>query len=191
MNDEKRNGLSEDEVMDIKKPLEKAMLELANQKISQEQYREKLIDKTLDNLKENVSETTLGNYRKFLTKNTTPKLDKQEQINDPKQVEALTQAALKIAEFLKITFQTNEKEAKALSSINELGVNEPNIIKTLLPAISKLPSEKMIEQGKEIIKNFAPLLESSNSVLVNGTKRVLAELNPGYLRNTRMGGEKV
>ncbi|AEV92240.1 hypothetical protein [Rickettsia slovaca] len=190
MNDEKRNGLSEDEVMDIKKPLEKAMLELANQKISQEQYREKLIDKTLDNLKENVSETTLGNYRKFLTKNTTPKLDKQEQINDPKQVEALTQAALKIAEFLKITFQTNEKEAKALSSINELGVNEPNIIKTLLPAISKLPSEKMIEQGKEIIKNFAPLLESSNSVLVNGTKRVLAELNPGYLRNTRMGGRK-
>lgn len=86
MNDEKRNGLSEDEVMDIKKPLEKAMLELANQKISKEQYREKLIDKTLDNLKENVSETTLGNYRKFLTKNTTPKLDKQEQINDPKQV---------------------------------------------------------------------------------------------------------
>ncbi len=48
----------------------------------------------------------------------------------------------------------------------------------------------MIEQGKEIIKNFAPLLESSNSVLVNGTKRVLAELNPGYLRNTRMGGRK-
>ncbi|MFV9929519.1 MAG: hypothetical protein AB8U82_00910 [Rickettsia endosymbiont of Haemaphysalis japonica] len=142
MNDEKRNGLSEDEVMDIKKPLEKAMLELANQKISKEQYREKLIDKTLDNLKENVSETTLGNYRKFLTKNTTPKLDKQEQINDPKQVEALTQAALKIAEFFKITFQTNEKEAKALSSINELGVNEPNIIKTLLPAISKLPPEK-------------------------------------------------
>ncbi|WP_041472505.1 hypothetical protein [Rickettsia rickettsii] len=82
MNDEKRNGLSEDEVMDIKKPLE--MLELANQKISKEQYREKLIDKTLDNLKGNVSETTLGNYRKFLTKNTTPKLDKQEQINDPK-----------------------------------------------------------------------------------------------------------
>ncbi|ACR47081.1 hypothetical protein RPR_00520 [Rickettsia peacockii str. Rustic] len=191
MNDEKRNGLSEDEVMDIKKPLEKAMLELANQKISKEQYREKLIDKTLDNLKENVSATTLGNYRKFLTKNTTPKLDKQEQINDPKQVEALTQAALKIAEFLKITFQTNEKEAKALSSINELGVNEPNIIKTLLPAISKLPSEKMIEQGKEIIKNFAPLLESSNSALVNGTKRVLAELNPGYLRNTRMGGESI
>ncbi|WP_032850149.1 hypothetical protein [Rickettsia honei] len=63
MNDEKRNGLSEDEVMDIKKPLEKAMLESANQKISKEQYREKLIDKTLDNLKENVSETTLGNYR--------------------------------------------------------------------------------------------------------------------------------
>ncbi|MEG8230402.1 hypothetical protein O6R16_05065 [Candidatus Rickettsia tasmanensis] len=110
MNDEKRNGLSEDEVMDIKKPLEKAMLELANQKISKEQYREKLID----NLKENVSETTLGNYRKFLTKNTTPKLDKQEQINDPKQVEALTQAALKIAEFFKITFQTNKNEAKAL-----------------------------------------------------------------------------
>ncbi|WP_238528422.1 hypothetical protein [Rickettsia honei] len=49
----------------------------------------------------------------------------------------------------------------------------------------------MIEQGKEIIKNFAPLLESSNSALVNGTKRVLAELNPGYLRNTQMGGEKV
>nr|WP_100207743.1 hypothetical protein [Rickettsia conorii] len=188
MNDAKRNGLSEDEVMDIKKPLEKAMLELANQKISKEQYSEKLIDKTLDNLKENVSETTLGNYRKFLTKNTTPKLDKQEQINDPKQVEALTQAALKIAEFLKITYK---KEAKALSSINELGVNEPNIIKTLLLAISKLPSEKMIEQGKEIIKNFAPLLESSNSVLVNGTKRVLAELNPGYLRNTRMGGESI
>ncbi|ABV76235.1 hypothetical protein [Rickettsia rickettsii] len=47
----------------------------------------------------------------------------------------------------------------------------------------------MIEQGKEIIKNFAPLLESSNSALVNGTQRVLAELNPGYLRNTRMGGE--
>ncbi|KJW04401.1 hypothetical protein [Rickettsia argasii] len=191
MNDKKRNGLSEDEVMDIKKPLEKAMLALANQKIYKEQYREKLIDKTLDNLKENVSETTLGNYRKFLTKNTTPKLDKQEQINDPKQVEALTQAALKIAEFLKITFQTNEKEAKALLSINELGVNEPNIIKTLLPAISKRPSEKMIEQGKEIIKNFAPLLESSNSALVNGTKRVLAELNPGYLRNTRMGGESI
>ncbi|QCS24296.1 hypothetical protein FEC77_03690 [Rickettsia parkeri] len=187
MHDEKRNGLSEDEVMDIKKPLEKAMLELANQKISKEQYREKLIDKTLDNLKENVSETTLGNYRKFLTKNTTPKLDKQEQINYPQQVEALTQAALKIAEFLKITY---EKEAKALSSINELGVNELNIIKTLLPAISKLPSEKMIEQGKEIIKNFAPLLESSNSVLVNGTKRVLAELDPGYLRNTQMGGRK-
>ncbi|BDU60605.1 hypothetical protein FLA4_10150 [Candidatus Rickettsia kotlanii] len=83
MNDEKRNGLSEDEVMD-KKPLEKAMLELANQKISKEQYREKLIDKTLDNLKENVSETTSGNHRKFLTKNTTPKLDQQEQINDPK-----------------------------------------------------------------------------------------------------------
>ncbi|WP_017442967.1 hypothetical protein [Rickettsia gravesii] len=78
MNDEKRNGLSEDEVMDIKKTLEKAMLELANQKISKEQYREKLIDKALDNLRENVSETTLGNYRKFLTKNTTPKLDKQE-----------------------------------------------------------------------------------------------------------------
>ncbi|KJV78637.1 MULTISPECIES: hypothetical protein [spotted fever group] len=126
MNDEKRNGLSEDEVMDIKKPLEKAMLELANQTISKEQYREKLIDKTLDNLKENVSETTLGNY-KFLTKNTTPKLDKQEQINDPKQVAALTQAALKIAEFFKITFKINEKEAKALSSINELGVNEPII----------------------------------------------------------------
>ncbi len=34
MNDEKRNGLSEDEVMDIKKPLEKVMLELADQKIS-------------------------------------------------------------------------------------------------------------------------------------------------------------
>ncbi|WP_232202666.1 hypothetical protein [Rickettsia montanensis] len=83
--------------------------------------------------------------------------------------------------FFKITFQTNEKEAKALSSINELGVNEPNIIKTLLPAISKLPPEKMIEQGKEIIKNFAPLLESSNPALVNGTKRVLAELNPGCL----------
>ncbi|BAW82801.1 hypothetical protein [Rickettsia japonica] len=191
MNDKKRNGLSEDEVMDIKKPLEKAMLALANQKIYKEQYREKLIDKTLDNLKENVSETTLGNYRKFLTKNTTSKLDKQEQINDPKQVEALTQAALKIAEFLKITFQTNEKEAKALLSINELGVNEPNIIKTLLPAISKRPSEKMIEQGKEIIKNFAPLLESSNSALVNGTKRVLAGLNPGYLRNTRMEGESI
>ncbi|KJV78706.1 MULTISPECIES: hypothetical protein [spotted fever group] len=47
----------------------------------------------------------------------------------------------------------------------------------------------MIEQGKEIIKNFAPLLESSNPALVNGTKRVLAELNPGYLRNT--DGEKV
>ena len=46
----------------------------------------------------------------------------------------------------------------------------------------------MIEQGKEIIKNFAPLLESSNPALVNGTKRVLAELNPGYLRNT--DGEK-
>ncbi|XLM33784.1 MAG: hypothetical protein QFX12_06995 [Rickettsia africae] len=161
MHDEKRNGLSEDEVMDIKKPLEKAMLELANQKISKEQYREKLIDKTLDNLKEKViyvSEITLGNYRKFLTKNTTPKLDKQEQINYPQQVAALTQAALKIAEFLKITY---EKEAKALSSINELGVNEPNIIKTLLPAISKLPSETMIEQGKEIIKNFAHYLRAA------------------------------
>ncbi|ACP53490.1 Unknown [Rickettsia africae ESF-5] len=158
MHDEKRNGLSEDEVMDIKKPLEKAMLELANQKISKEQYREKLIDKTLDNLKENVSEITLGNYRKFLTKNTTPKLDKQEQINYPQQVAALTQAALKIAEFLKITY---EKEAKALSSINELGVNEPNIIKTLLPVISKLPSETMIEQGKEIIKNFAHYLRAA------------------------------
>ncbi|ABY72603.1 hypothetical protein [Rickettsia rickettsii] len=112
MNDEKRNGLSEDEVMDIKKPLENAMLELANQKISKEQYREKLIDKTLDNLKENVSETTLGNHRKFLTKNTTPKLDKQEQINDPKQVEALTQAALKIAEFLKLLFKQMKKKQK-------------------------------------------------------------------------------
>ncbi|WP_103896903.1 hypothetical protein [Rickettsia fournieri] len=74
-------------------------------------------------------------------------------------------------------------------SINELGVNEPNIIKTLLPAISKRPSEKMIEQGKEIIKNFAPLLESSNSALVNGTKRVLAELNPGFKEHTD-GGRK-
>ncbi|MCX4083755.1 hypothetical protein N7281_02505 [Rickettsia hoogstraalii] len=167
--------------MDIKKPLEKAMLELANQKISKEQYREKLIDKTLDNLKKNISETKLDNYRKFLTKNTTPKLDKQEQINDPKQLEALTQEALKIAEFFKITFQTNEKEARALSSINELGVNEPNIIKTLLPAISKLPPEKMTEQGREIIKNFVPLLESNNPALVNGTKKVLSELEPGYL----------
>ncbi|MCZ6901471.1 MAG: hypothetical protein O7C59_08920 [Rickettsia endosymbiont of Ixodes persulcatus] len=51
MNDRKCNGLSQDEVMDIKKPLEKAMLELANQKISKEQYREKLIDKTLITLK--------------------------------------------------------------------------------------------------------------------------------------------
>ena len=39
-----------------------------------------------------------------------------------------------------------KKKQKALSSINELGVNEPNIIKTLLPAISKLPPEKMIAQ---------------------------------------------
>ncbi|BDU60606.1 hypothetical protein FLA4_10160 [Candidatus Rickettsia kotlanii] len=94
-----------------------------------------------------------------------------------------------MAEFFKITFQTDEKEAKALSSINELGVNEPNIIKTLLPAISKLPPEKMIEQGKEIIKNFTLLLESSNPIIVNSTKKVLPELNPGYLRNT--DGEKV
>lgn len=187
MNDRKRNGLSQDEVMDIKKPLEKAMLELANQKISKEQYREKLIDKTLDNLKENVSETKLGNYREFLTKNTTPKLDGQEKINDPKQVEALTQEALKIAEFFKVTFQTNEKEAKALSYINKLGVNEPNIIKTLLPAISKLPPEKMTEQGSKIIEYFAPLLESKNPALVNGTKRVLAELDPGYLTERGWG----
>ncbi|MGL4226899.1 MAG: hypothetical protein ACRCRR_04790, partial [Rickettsia sp.] len=187
MNDRKRNGLSQDEVMGIKKPLEKAMLELANQKISKEQYREKLIDKTLANLKKNVSETKLGNYREFLTKNTTTKLDGQEKINDPKQLEALTQEALKIAEFFKVTFQTNEKEAKALSYINKLGVNEPNIIKTLLPAISKLPPEKMTEQGSKIIEYFAPLLESKNPALVNGTKRVLAELDPGYLTERGWG----
>ncbi|MCC8419095.1 MAG: hypothetical protein LN590_06075, partial [Rickettsia endosymbiont of Glossina mortisans submortisans] len=44
-----------------------------------------------------------------------------------------------------------------------------------------LPPEKMTEQGREIIKNFAPLLESNNPALVNGTKKILSELNPGYL----------
>lgn len=39
----------------------------------------------------------------------------------------------------------------------------------------------MTEQGREIIKNFVPLLESSNPALVNGTKKVLSELEPGYL----------
>ena len=37
--------------------------------------------------------------------------------------------------------------------------------------------EEMKEQGSSIIANFALLLESSNPAL----KRVLAELNPGYL----------
>ncbi|MCC8462142.1 MAG: hypothetical protein LN546_03025 [Rickettsia endosymbiont of Ecitomorpha arachnoides] len=39
----------------------------------------------------------------------------------------------------------------------------------------------MTEQGREIIKNFAPLLESNNPALVNGTKKVLSELESGYL----------
>ncbi|CAK6516324.1 hypothetical protein [Rickettsia helvetica] len=55
------------------------------------------------------------------------------------------------------------------------------VASALLPAISKLPPEKMTEQGREIIKNFAPLLESKHPALVNGAKKVLSELDPGYL----------
>ncbi|AFB21120.1 hypothetical protein [Rickettsia canadensis] len=41
----------------------------------------------------------------------------------------------------------------------------------------------MIEQGQgsKIVKDFAPLLESSNPGLVNGTKKALTELDPEYL----------
>ncbi|MCZ6901470.1 MAG: hypothetical protein O7C59_08925 [Rickettsia endosymbiont of Ixodes persulcatus] len=39
----------------------------------------------------------------------------------------------------------------------------------------------MTEQGSKIVKDFAPLLESSNPALVNGAKKALTELDPEYL----------
>ncbi|WP_236682648.1 hypothetical protein [Rickettsia felis] len=82
---------------------------------------------------------------------------------------------------MKKNIETNKNIKQGIDIIQGAGVNESEIINSLLPAISKLPPEKMTEQGREIIKNFAPLLESNNPALVNGTKKILSELNPGYL----------
>ncbi|ABV73546.1 hypothetical protein A1E_03030 [Rickettsia canadensis str. McKiel] len=94
---------------------------------------------------------------------------------------------------MKIIFQTNERETKTLSCIYEQRIKEPEIIKPLLPAISKLSPEKMIEQGQgsKIVKDFAPLLESSNPGLVNGTKKALTELDPEYLAEYAKNQEKL
>ncbi|WP_215426133.1 hypothetical protein [Rickettsia tamurae] len=80
--------------------------------------------------------------------------------------------------------KTQSAEGICLIDINKLESKE-NIDKfnklvnqdmQAFSAIQENP-EEMKEQGSSIIANFAPLLESSNPAL----KRVLAELNPGYL----------
>ncbi|KJW02800.1 hypothetical protein REIP_0814 [Rickettsia endosymbiont of Ixodes pacificus] len=85
--------------------------------------------------------------------------------------------------------KTQSAEEICLIDINKLESKENidkfnKLVNQDMQAFSAIQEnlEEMKEQGSSIIANFAPLLESSNHALVNGAKRVLAELNPGYLR---------
>ncbi|WP_341792718.1 MULTISPECIES: hypothetical protein [unclassified Rickettsia] len=51
----------------------------------------------------------------------------------------------------------------------------------LLPTISKLKPEEIQEKGTEIVKNFAPLLESKNEKLAKATDIFLKSIDPAYL----------
>ncbi|ABV74965.1 hypothetical protein A1C_03395 [Rickettsia akari str. Hartford] len=77
----------------------------------------------------------------------------------------------KLYEFLEKNIETNKNITQGVDIIEEAGVNKSEMINSLLPAISKLPPKKMTEQYRDIIKHFAPLLESSNPALLNGTKK--------------------
>ncbi|WP_341789359.1 hypothetical protein [Rickettsia endosymbiont of Polydrusus tereticollis] len=78
-------------------------------------------------------------------------------------------------------------DMKAFSVIQENLTSEINVEKNkeitsvLLPTITKLNPEEMQEKGKEIVKNFAPLLESKNEKLAKSTESALAKLDSGYL----------
>ncbi len=179
-----------------KNAVESALIEMSvgDEQIPRKKYGEELLKRVKEKLdkpfydevtKETVeiSEETISEAEKLIKK-ANKNIDLQQTPLTSERVEvqnAFKSTIDKLCKFLEKNIETNKNIKQGIDIIQGAGVNKSEIIDSLLPAISKLPPEKMTEQGREIIKNFAPLLESNNPALVNGTKKILSELNPGYL----------
>ncbi|HJD55100.1 MAG TPA: hypothetical protein LFW21_00210 [Rickettsia endosymbiont of Pyrocoelia pectoralis] len=185
-------GISEQEIFNNPiKATKEALIAVSGQSIPKEQYAQAVKDKAIEILKKdsNITPEQLKKYENFITQgDKNQKYDSKNnafvpKINNLSQVEsqALQEAATNAVQQINNRLDRGKKNGEAIKVMEFVEVKNPQIKNDLLPAISKLPTEKMKEQGSNIIANFTPLLENTNPALVNGAKKALTELDPQYL----------
>lgn len=178
-------GLEEKEILEKALPaVKEALIELNDQKISKDQYVKALIDKTQEILKKDskITPEQLEKYKKFITQGDKSKnlVNKEfQQATIPEKSLELEENAKAAANKAKEAMDQNTMEAQKLTIENPYSA-----IDNKLNTGSKLANDNL---KIKIEKDFAPLLESKNPALVNGTKKVLAELDPGYLTERGWG----
>ncbi|QQV75097.1 hypothetical protein H6P87_00642 [Rickettsia tillamookensis] len=173
-------GLEEKEVLEKAIPaVKEAIIKLNGETVSREKYAEAVINEALNNLKKDpkISAELLKKYENFITQGDKSKKFVNGEFQPaviPGKTDQLAEEAIKAANKAKEAMNKNVIEAEQVTIENPYAV----IDNKLNTNDSKLANDNL---KIKIEQYFAPLLESNNPALVNGTKKVLSELNPGYL----------
>lgn len=179
-------GLEEQEILGKAIPaVKEAIIKLNGEHVSRKEYAQAVINEALNNLKKDpeISAESLKKYENFITQgDKSKKLVKGEfqPAVIPEKTDQLAEEAVKAANKAKEAMNKNTREAEQVTIENPYSA----IDNKLNPNNGKLANDNL---KIKIEKYFAPLLESKNPALVNGTKRVLAELDPGYLTERGWG----
>lgn len=169
-------GLEEQEILGKAIPaVKEAIVKLNGEHVSREQYAQSIIKEALEILQKDskVSVESLKKYENFITQGDKSKKLVNGEFQPaviPEKTDQLAEEATKAKEAM----NKNMLEAEQVTIENPYSA----IDNKLNPNNGKLANDNL---KIKIEKYFAPLLESNNPALVNGTKKILSELNPGYL----------
>ncbi|MFP3012781.1 MAG: hypothetical protein ACEY3D_07735 [Rickettsia sp.] len=173
-------GLEEQEILGKAIPaVKEAIVKLNGEHVSREQYAQSIIKEALESLQKDseVSVESLKKYENFITQGDKSKKLVNGEFQPaviPEKTDQLAEEAIKAANKAKEAMNKNMLEAEQVTIENPYSA----IDNKLNPNNGKLANDNL---KIKIEKYFTPLLESSNPALVNGTRKILSELNPGYL----------
>lgn len=172
-------GLKDEEIFDKAMPaLKKAIVELGGKNIPREEYAQKIIDKTLENLQKNfeISSESIEQYRNLLTQGDTSKklVGKEFQPSIiPEKTAALEQEAIKAADKASAAMNQNALEAEKIITQNPYSAID-----------NKLNTNSEFEKDNLKIKieqQFDGLIKSKNEKLVKATESLLKNSDPNFL----------
>ncbi|BBJ31522.1 hypothetical protein RAS_06310 [Rickettsia asiatica] len=177
-------GLEEKEVLEKAIPaVKEAIIKLNGEHVSREEYAQAVINETLNNLKKDpeISAESLKKYENFITQGDKSKNLVKGEFQPaiiPEKTDQLVEEAIKAANKAKEAMNKNTIEAEQITIENPYSA----IDNKLNPNNGKFANDNL---KIKIEKDFAPLLESNNPALANGTKTALAELDPKYLAEAK------